>query len=60
MNRLSKLILRIRTLPKIVVSRGVKVSDSHAFVIARASASDIYWYFADNIADKRLKKTRKA
>jgi hypothetical protein len=43
-----------------LVSRREKVSDSHAFVIARASASDIYWYFADNIADKRLKKTRKA
>jgi len=60
MNRLLKLIRRIKALPRIVVSRRAKVSDTHAFVIARANASDIYWYFADNIADKRLKKARKA
>lgn len=58
MNHLLKLIRRIKVLPRIFVSRRAKVSDSRAFVIARASARDIDWYFADNVADKRLKKTR--
>jgi hypothetical protein len=58
MNRLLKLVLRIRTLQRIVMSKRVKVSSSHAFVISRASAGYIDWYLADNVAEKRLKKTR--
>ncbi len=60
MNRLLKLIRKMKALQDKLMSRRERVSDSHAFVIARASAGDIDWYFADNVADKRLKKTRKA
>lgn len=58
MNRLLKLIRKMKALQDKLMSRREKASGSHVFVIARASARDIDWYFADNVAEKRLKKSR--
>lgn len=58
MNCLLKLIRKMKALQDRLMSRREKVSDNHAFVIARASAGDIDWYFADNVAEKRRKKSR--
>jgi len=58
MNRLLKLIRIIKAFQDKLMSKREKVSGGHAYVIARASARDIDWYFADNIAEKRRKKSR--
>jgi delta-aminolevulinic acid dehydratase/porphobilinogen synthase len=58
MNRLLKMIRKMKALQDKIMSKGEKVSNSHAFVIERAGARDIDWYFADNVAEKRLKKSR--
>ena len=60
MNSLLKLIRKVKVLPRIFAPRRTKVSDSRAFMIARTSSSDIYWYFDRKMPRKSLKKARKA
>jgi len=58
MSRLLKLIRKMKALQDRLMSRRERGSGGHAYVIARAHATGIDWYFADNIAEKRLKKSR--